>query len=67
MTINIKGKIGFGINVIDKQDLANNKNGVHKISTYLNKKLINSINFDGFLFEESILINTLIDYQTLYK
>ena len=62
-TINIKGKIGFGINVIDKQDLANNKNGVHKISTYLNKKLINSINFDGFLFEESILINTLIDYQ----
>jgi murein DD-endopeptidase MepM/ murein hydrolase activator NlpD len=62
-TININGKIGFGINVIDKQDLANNKNGVHKISTYLNKKLINSINFDGFLFEESILINTLIDYQ----
>jgi murein DD-endopeptidase MepM/ murein hydrolase activator NlpD len=62
-TINIKGKIGFGINVIDKQDLANNKNGVHKISTYLNKNLINSINFDGFLFEESILINTLIDYQ----
>ena len=62
-TINIKGKTGFGINVIDKQDLANNKNGVHKISTYLNKKLINSINFDGFLFEESILINTLIDYQ----
>ena len=62
-TINVNGKVGFGINVIDKQNLANNKNGVHKISTYLNKKLINSINFDGFLFEESILINTLIDYQ----
>jgi len=62
-TIRVKGKTGFGINVIDKQDFANNKNGVHKISTYLNEKLINSINFDGFLFEESILINTLIDYQ----
>ena len=62
-TLSVKGKTGFGINVIDKQDFANNKNGVHKISTYLNKKLINSINFDGFLFEESILINTLIDYQ----
>ena len=62
-TISVKGKTGFGINVIDKQDFANNKNGVHKISTYLNEKLINSINFDGFLFEESILINTLIDYK----
>ena len=62
-TISVKGKTGFGINVIDKQDFANNKNGVHKISTYLNEKLINSINFDGFLFEESILINTFIDYQ----
>jgi len=62
-TTYVKGKTGFGINVSDKQDLANNKNGVYKISTYLNKKLINSINFNGFLFEESILINTLIDFK----
>lgn len=61
--INIKGLTGFGINVFDKQDLANNKNGVYKISTYYNNQLVNSINYDGFLFEESILINTLIDYK----
>ncbi|MDC0210132.1 M23 family metallopeptidase [Flavobacteriaceae bacterium] len=61
--ININGLTGFGINVIDKQDLANNKNGVYKISTYYNKQLVNSIHYDGFLFEESILINTLIDYK----
>jgi|TARA_B110000259_G_scaffold70568_1_gene83200 hypothetical protein len=61
--INIKDSAGFGINVFDKQDFANNKNGVYKISTFYNNELINSINFDGFLFEESILINTLIDYK----
>ena len=61
--ININGLTGFGINVIDKQDLANNKNGVYKISTYYNNQLVNSILYDGFLFEESILINTLIDYK----
>lgn len=61
--ININGLTGFGINVIDKQDLANNKNGVYKISTYYNDQLVNSILYDGFLFEESILINTLIDYK----
>ena len=41
--ININGLTGFGINVIDKQDLANNKNGVYKISTYYNNQLVNSI------------------------
>ena len=61
--ININWLTGFGINVIDKQDLANNKNGVYKISTYYNNQLVNSIHYDGFLFEESILINTLIDYK----
>ena len=61
--INIKDSAGFGINVFDKQDFANNKNGVYKISTFYNNELINSLNFDGFLFEESILINTLIDYK----
>jgi hypothetical protein len=61
--INVNGFTGFGISVFDRQDLANNKNGVYKISTYYNNELINSINYDAFFFEESILINTLIDYK----
>ena len=61
--INLKGKSGFGINVFDRQDAANNKNGVYNISTYYNDELINSIIYNGFLFEESILINTLIDFE----
>ena len=61
--INLKGNSGFGINVYDKQDSANNKNGVYNISTYYNDELVNSINYNGFLFEESILINTLIDFK----
>ena len=61
--INLKGNSGFGINVHDKQNLANNKNGVYNISTYYNDELVNSISYNGFLFEESILINTLIDFK----
>jgi len=61
--INLTGNSGFGINVYDRQDGANNKNGVYNISTYYNDELINSINYNGFLFEESILINTLIDFK----
>ena len=61
--INLKGNSGFGINAYDKQDSANNKNGVYNISTYYNDELVNSINYNGFLFEESILINTLIDFK----
>ena len=30
------GKIGFGINTTDRQDLAANNNGVFKIETFLN-------------------------------
>jgi len=61
--INLEGNSGFGINVFDRQDAANNKNGVYNISTYYNDELVNSIIYNGFLFEESILINTLIDFE----
>ena len=44
------GSTGFGINAIDKQDFANNKNGVYEISTYYENKLINKINYNSFLF-----------------
>ena len=65
--IYLKGNSGFGINVYDRQDSANNKNGVYNISTYYNNEFINSIKYNSFLFEESILINTLIDFEHYIK
>ncbi|MFL2639347.1 MAG: M23 family metallopeptidase [Flavobacteriaceae bacterium] len=59
----VENKFGFGVNIFDRQDLANNKNGVYKILSFVDNNLVSSIKFDGFSFEESILINTLIDYK----
>ena len=61
------GTIGFGISGFDRQDLANNKNGIYKYSTYYNNKKIIDFNFESFYFEESIKIKTLIDYKYYIK
>ena len=57
------GTIGFGINGFDRQDLANNKNGIYKYSSFYNNEKIIDFNFNSFFFEESIKIKTLIDYK----
>ena len=61
------GTVGFGISGFDRQDLANNKNGIYKYSTYYNNKKIIDFNFESFYFEESIKIKTLIDYKYYIK
>ena len=61
------GSVGFGISGFDRQDLANNKNGIYKYSTYYNNKKIIDFNFESFYFEESIKIKTLIDYKYYIK
>jgi len=71
------GKIGFGINTIDRLDYAANKNGVAKIETFLNGNKNFEIDFKRFAFSETKHINKLIDYghyktnreriQKLYK
>ena len=63
----VENKFGFGVNIFDRQDLANNKNGVYKILSFVDNNLVSSIKFDAFSFEESILINTLIDYKHYSK
>ena len=60
--IKVNGLVSFGLSGFDRQDLAKNKNGIYEISTFLNENLINSMKFDSFFFEESIKINSLIDY-----
>lgn len=59
------GKIGFGINTIDRQDLAYNQNGVFKVTTSLNGAELQSFEMNSFSFKESRFINTLIDYARL--
>ena len=62
-TIHSIGTLGFGIQTIDRQDLANNKNGIYKIDTYINNDTLISIDFSKFSFEETKHINRYIDYS----
>lgn len=56
------GKIGFGIVTNDRQDLANNKNGVFNIQSFLNGGKHYELDFSKFSFDETRHINRLIDY-----
>lgn len=62
---NIKafGKIGFGINTYDCQDLASNKNGVSNIQTFFNGHKNFEIDFKRFSFDETKHLNRLIDFE----
>jgi len=62
---NIKayGKIGFGIETYDRQDLAANKNGVSNIQTFFNGNKNFEIDFKRFSFDETQHLNRLIDYE----
>ena len=66
-SINAYGKIGFGINTHDKQDLAANKNGVSKIQSFYNGNKNFEIDFKRFSFSETKHLNRLIDYAHFKK
>ena len=57
------GNIGFGIETIDRQDLAANSNGVYNIQTFLNGRRNFELDFRKFSFGETKHINQLIDYE----
>ena len=56
------GAIGIGVNTVDQQDAAYNKNGVFKISSKLNGTPVFEMELDRFAFSETRHINQLIDY-----
>ena len=60
------GKIAFGIETVDRQDLAPNNNGVYNIQTQFNGGPNFEIDFSTFSFYETNDINRLIDYD-IYK
>ena len=57
------GKIGFGIETFDRQDLAANKNGVSNIQTHYNGNKNFELDFKRFSFNETKHLNRLIDYE----
>ncbi len=64
--INAHGNVGFGVSTIDKQDLANNKNGIYEISTEVNGQENLKLVMNRFSFSETRYVNRLIDY-TYFK
>ena len=62
-TILTNGSIGFGINTHDTQNGSRGKNGVYRITTYLNGSKYYEVVFDRFSFNESSVINHYIDYK----
>ena len=57
------GHIGFGVETIDRQDMAANSNGVYNIQTFINGKQNFELDFKRFSFNETKHINGLIDYE----
>ena len=57
------GRIGFGINTIDRQDLSSNSNGVYNIKTFINGQKNFELAFNRFSFSETKHLNRLIDYK----
>ena len=65
--VEANGKIGFGINAYDFCTNPYNKNGVYKITSYLNGEEVYNVTFDTFAFSETRYINNYIDYARYEK
>lgn len=61
------GKIGFGINAFDYDDVSFNKNGVYKVQSFYNGLPNFGYQFDTYSFDEMRYINALIDYSRYKK
>ena len=61
------GKIGFGINAFDYDDVSFNKNGVYKVQTFLNGTPNFGYQFDTYSFDEMRYVNAFIDYPRYKK
>ena len=65
--IKASGKIGFGINTVDFDDISFNKNGVFNVSTFLNGNQNYNYQFNTYSFDEMRFINAFIDYSRYKK
>ena len=62
-TVEAYGKIGIGVNVVDKLDGALNNNGIFNLQMTVNGKKTYEHEVNTFSFTESRYINTLMDYE----
>ena len=60
------GTIGFGVNVIDKQDGALNNNGIFSLEMTVNGNTVYEHSVDTYAFSETRYLNTLIDHERYY-
>ena len=62
-TIQVYGKIGFGVQSVDLLDGNPNKCGIYSLKLKVDNELIYSFTMDDFPQEESRYINSLLDYD----
>jgi len=60
------GTIGFGVNVIDKQDGALNNNGIFSLKMTVNGNTVYEHSVDTYAFSETRYLNTMIDHERYY-
>lgn len=61
------GKIGFGINSSDYDNVSFNANGVYKVQELANGKPVFGYKFDEMVFDEARYVNYFIDYNRYKK
>jgi hypothetical protein len=61
------GKIGFGINAYDYDDVSYNRNGVFNVQSFENGTPSFGFQFNTYSFDEMRYINALIDYPRYKK
>ena len=61
------GTIGFGVNVIDKQNGALNNNGIYSLEMTVNGKKVYEHKVDTYAFSETRYLNTHIDFERFYR
>ena len=61
------GKIGFGSNAVDYDNVSYNVNGVYKAQIIANGKTVFGYKFDEMVFDEARFVNYFIDYNRYKK
>lgn len=61
--IKVNGTVYFGISACDQADGSSNKNGVYSIELFADNRLIFSVLFDKYSYDETRYVNSLIDYK----
>ena len=66
-SISAYGKIGIGIETIDKLNGVSNRNGIYSIQLSMGSEVIYKSEMKEFSFEDSRALNSLIDYETYLR